>query len=57
LLGLIEDLDVLSSTKKMHQSGRKMEKGCTMHDYHKILTVILQELIGIQQAVGICLYV
>jgi hypothetical protein len=34
-----------------------MEKGCTMHDYHKILTVILQELIGIQQAGGICLYV
>jgi hypothetical protein len=28
-----------------------------MHDYHNILRVILQELIGIQQAGGICLYV
>jgi hypothetical protein len=45
LLGLIEDLDISSSAKNMQQSGRKMEKGCTMHDYHKILTVILQELI------------
>ena len=57
LLGLIEDLDTYSSAKKSQQSGRKKEKGRTMRDYHNILRVILQELIGIQQDGGICLYV
>jgi len=37
LLGFIEDLDTYSSAKKAQQSGRIKEKGCTMHDYHKIL--------------------
>jgi hypothetical protein len=57
LLGFIEDLDTYSSAKKLQQSGRKKEKGCTMHDYHNILRVILQELISIQKAGGIFLYV
>ncbi len=57
LLGFIEDLDTYSSAKKSQQSVRKKEKGRTMHDYHNILRIILQELISIQQAGGIFLYV
>jgi hypothetical protein len=57
LLSLIEDLEISSSAKKSQQSGRKQEQGCTIRDYHKVLSTILQQLIELQQSGRTPLYV
>lgn len=57
LLAYIEDLELYSSAKKRMQNGRQGEKGRTLRDYHKIHSVILEELIEIQQSGGIQMYV
>jgi hypothetical protein len=57
LLGLIEDLEILSSAKKSQQSRRKQEQGCTIRDYHKVLSTILQQLTELQQSGKTPLYI